>query len=104
MLDVLEQDPRPAFVLNLHEYVNPASEACLNPLFFNLASREQPGLLAIIRGQSSPVDYGQPSASTYATFARWCTPATSTIRSICTDRSQKNVSSVSPDTVSLRWS
>jgi hypothetical protein len=74
MIDVLEQDPRPAFVVDLYDYSNGSvdgSEGALVPIFCNKAFREQPGLLDIVRGQSSPIDYGQPSSSTYVAFAKW---------------------------------
>ena len=71
MIDVLEQDPRPAFVVDLYKYGETSDEPTLVPIFCNKAFREQRGLGEVIRGQIAPVDYGQPSASTYGAFARW---------------------------------
>ena len=71
MIDVLEQDPRPAFVLDLHDCCTQTDNASLNPIFCNLAFRDQPGLHDIVCGHSSPADYGQPSATTYASFTAW---------------------------------
>jgi hypothetical protein len=72
MIDVLEQDPRPAFVLDLNSYNSEASDdLILNPIFCNKAFKEQSGLVQVVRGQSPPTDYGQPSASTYCAFAKW---------------------------------
>ena len=53
MIDVLGQDPPPAFVLDLHDYVNDlrqAEDAPLRPIFCNTAFREQTGLLEIVCG------------------------------------------------------
>jgi hypothetical protein len=74
MIDVLEQDPRPAFVVDLYDYSDGFAngvDGALVPIFCNKAFRENQGLLDIVRGQSSPIDYGQPSSSTYAAFATW---------------------------------
>lgn len=70
MIDVLQQDPRPALILDLHEHSEQLDDAILEPLFYNKAF-EQAGLLEVVRGQSSPLEYGQPSSSTYAAFSRW---------------------------------
>lgn len=71
MIDVLEQDPRPAFVLDLAAYRNATEDVVLNPIFCNAAFRAQRGLLDVVSGNSPPDDYGQPSTSTYTSFVRW---------------------------------
>ena len=71
MIDVLDQDPRPAFVVDLFEYGDILEEFALVPIFCNKALRDQAGLVDVVRGQSTPADYGQPSASTYSAFAKW---------------------------------
>jgi hypothetical protein len=71
MIDVLEQDPRPAFVLDLFAYGSQSDDCRLKPIFCNASFRGQHGLLDVVNGQSAPDDYGQPSSSTYASFARW---------------------------------
>jgi hypothetical protein len=71
MIDVLEQDPRPAFVLDLFEYSGHTADNVLRPIFCSHAFREQIGLLDVVSGRSAPNDYGQPSSSTYSAFVRW---------------------------------
>jgi hypothetical protein len=67
MIDVLEQDPRAAFVLDL-EHHNIGSG--LKIVFQNRALKKA-GLEDIITGVVPPNTYGQSSHSTYAAFKNW---------------------------------
>jgi hypothetical protein len=67
MIDVLEQDPRAAFVLDLEDSNIGNS---LNIVFQNHALRKA-GLEDVLTGVVPPDTYGQGSHLTYATFRNW---------------------------------
>ncbi|KAF2419904.1 hypothetical protein EJ08DRAFT_702707 [Tothia fuscella] len=73
MIEVLEQDSRPAMVLDLE-----VDKTCLNlkPVFQNRALRETHGLIDILTGDVPPDLYGQPVSSTYSAFKTWALDAT----------------------------
>lgn len=73
MIDVLEQDPRPAFVLDLEANTSGTS---LQPVFQNRALRNAPGLIDVVTGDSPPDTYGQTALATYSAFKRWATDPT----------------------------
>jgi hypothetical protein len=73
MIDVLEQDPRPAFVIDLEDNTIRTS---LQPVFQNRAFRNVPGLTEVVTGISPPDTYGQAALSTYAVFKKWASDPT----------------------------
>jgi len=68
MVDVLDQDPRPAFVLDLEDK---SSSVSLQPVFHNQALKNLTGLIEVVAGVLPPDPYGQPAPQTYAVFMQW---------------------------------
>jgi hypothetical protein len=68
MVDVLEQDPRPAFVVDLEDKANAST---LRPIFYNRSFKNIPGLIDVVVGQSPARAYGQSSYQTYTSFMKW---------------------------------
>jgi hypothetical protein len=67
MIEVLEQDPRPAFVLDLN---NKSLGNRLRPVFLNRALRNA-SLVDVVTGVVPPDTYGQSSHRTYSAFSKW---------------------------------
>jgi signal transduction histidine kinase/CheY-like chemotaxis protein len=68
IVDVVEQDPRPAFVVDLKSQVLHTS---LDPIFTNSAFQGIHDLYDVVVGRASPSPYGQPSTQTYSAFKKW---------------------------------
>jgi hypothetical protein len=72
MIEVLEQDPRPAFVLDLD---NSNLGGRIHPVFLNRAFRNA-RLIDVITGIVPPDTYGQSSHLTYSAFSKWTLTST----------------------------
>lgn len=70
MVDVLEQDPRPAFVVDL-TCDNASDPSPIDPVFFNIALKQANNLLDVVTGQRDPSTYGSSPSPGYSAFKEW---------------------------------